>query len=194
MSQAPLSPGDRGLTWGRYALTLGRATLSRSTERSFWCFHRLLRARKKEVKEKQRSVRNWIQTRVRVLLASLILKFIFALVLFGDRKESKSMFDCSNELLQSITVTVKSGPPPPAALFLYTVMWLRRKNDENVDSNMLRRKIRLWYSVDYLKDMTGKNLAWANAAVKIKWNKIQKKIKSEWQVSTGTCSFVDQRI
>lgn len=125
MSQAPLSPGDRGLTWGRYALTLGRATLSRSTERSFWCFHRLLGAQKrgKKTKTKQRSVRNWIQMHVCVLLAFLILKFIFTLVLFGDRKESKSMFDCSNELLQSITVTVKSGPPPPAGLFLYTVMW-----------------------------------------------------------------------
>lgn len=77
-----------------------------------------------------------------VLLAFLILKFIFTLVLFGDRKESKSTFDCSNELLQSITVTVKSGPPPPRwALSVYSDV--RRKNDENVDSNMLRRKTRL---------------------------------------------------
>lgn len=44
MSHAPLSPGDSGLTWGRFCRKLGRATLSRSIDSNFWCFQRLLGA------------------------------------------------------------------------------------------------------------------------------------------------------
>lgn len=54
MSQAPLSPGDRGRTWGRYGLTLGKTTLSMSTDSSFWCFHRLLRKTKNKKQNKKR--------------------------------------------------------------------------------------------------------------------------------------------
>lgn len=35
MSHAPLSPGDSGLTWGRFRRMLGRATLSKSIDSSF---------------------------------------------------------------------------------------------------------------------------------------------------------------
>lgn len=42
MSHAPLSPGDKGLTWGRFCRKLGSATLSRSIDSNFWCFQRLL--------------------------------------------------------------------------------------------------------------------------------------------------------
>lgn len=35
MSHAPLSPGDNGLTWGRFCRKLGSATLSRSIDSNF---------------------------------------------------------------------------------------------------------------------------------------------------------------